>query len=464
MATAIALLLACGPSSRNVPERASQAAEAEPRPAIEDGQPLLRWIPADAEMVLVAENLSALEKLAGVLVPLGEALGLSLTDTALVPWLRNGIDPRGGIAIFSKGASLSLLAPLSAEALEDSAVLGAGWTQLGTQTFAAAHWSGPNEAVTGAWLDDIRAASKGKAYSSVPTAARSLIGEGSALVRGHLPIAALLAAAVGGEEYLSCLSLLRAAGGVRLSANLLKGGGVHAQFDLLLTPSASDGIAALLGPGPGAGMLGLRKTEAAHASLGIDLPLAAAALRGQDCPELASLFDDVVQQAPMSPVPRAMHAAGTRLDTSDLSGSVALSLALHNKRFFAKQLGRIPGRSLFESSIRVEGQKAKRLSIPTMTSVYYRLTKAQLLFATKKSLIGALLVPPVGRLAQHEVAAAGLWPGRLPQLRFLLRRVVGDREVADVWNDLLLRFEYAGISLVLGDSQLTLTMTVRPRS
>ena len=70
---------------------------------------------------------------------------------------------------------------------------------------------------------------------------------------------------------------------------------------------------------------------------------------------------------------------------------VALDIALRSKRFIKRQLGQIPGRSWFESTIKVEGERVKRLSIPTMSSLYYQLQEDRLLFATKKGSLRLVL-------------------------------------------------------------------------
>ncbi len=174
---------------------------------------------------------------------------------------------------------------------------------------AAAHWVIFAEPEPGEWLADMTAASAGKSFSSSPAAEWSLARPGSAAVLGHLPIAPLLAAVVGGEQYLSCHGLLHAAGGIRVKAERT-GGGAKVELEMQLSPEAQTSIVGVLGPGPGIGMRGLRQTEAAHASFAVDVTRATAALRAAECPELAWELEQVFAGMPMNPPPRARHAAG----------------------------------------------------------------------------------------------------------------------------------------------------------
>jgi hypothetical protein len=455
-------LASCGPKARTVAggEGSSTTQEA-PRPAIEQELPLLRWVPADAETVIVAESLASLEKLSSVVEPLAAAFGFSSEELFTSPWLRQGIDPLGDIVLFTRGQDITLMAGKTAEAATDPGALHTAWTPLGGQSNAAAvTWNMQGNSASGDWLEVMQAAAKGTGFSSLPSAAQSLVGDSNAAIRGHLPMLSLLANAVGGEEFLSCLPLLRAAGGLRLEARLDPDGTARALIEMPLPASSLSAIGAVLGPGASSGLVELRKTEAVHLSLGVDLPKAATAFQEQSCPELAYEIEEILQRLPMSPPPRAFPAVGTRFDTGDLSGSVAVQMPLRSKRFIANQLGRIPGRSFFESNIRVNGHSAKKLSVPTMSSIYYQLSDSQFLFATKKSLMTAILAPASAQ--NREVAAVGLWPARFPQLQQYLRSAAPSRDVAELWHELLLRFEFAGLTIGLGDDSLIMDLSVRP--
>ncbi len=452
----VSLTFACGPKTRSIPGEAEVQAPVQARPAIEAQMPLLRWIPADAEMVLVAQSLAELEKLATVGAPILSELGIGGPELFAAPWLPGGIDWQGQVALFSRGQGITLLATE-----QDPSQLDGAWTRVGSQPGdpVAAHWGPPDDQAG----ERMRSAASGQGYSSLPVAEWALTGKPTVL-RGHLPVAELLAAAVGGEQYLSCLPLLRAAQGIRLEA-WPEGKGVRVRMQMQLSPSALEKVVALVGPGPSPGMRALRQTQAAHASMAVDLALAATALHQEQCPELAHYLEQAAGDMRWSPPPRAFHAAGTRLSTSDLSGSVALQVAQHDSRFVKRQLNIVPGRSFFESGIRVLGHKVKRLSVPTMSSVFYQLTNEQLLFATKKGLMESLLAGSQGPGPQgQEVGAAGLWPSRLPQLRRILGEVLPSRAEADRWTGLLQRFEYAGGSLRLEGSQLTLDVSLHPQS
>ena len=456
---------ACGPKTRTVPGEVPAAKAPEARPAVERAVPLLRWIPADAELVVVAQSLEQLEKLGAVIAPVTDLMGLPQSELFGSAWLRGGIDQQAPVAVFTQGLSITVLATMSEAAAADPAVLDAAWKPLrqGPGAVVATHWSPEPEPAPSAWFEAVQAASEGASYSGLTQAPWAFARDGAAAVRGYLPVKALLAAAVGGEQYLSCLPLLTSIGGARLEARLQPGGAALGQLQFDLLPASADALAQLLGPGPSPGMLSLRESEAVHASVAVELPAVARALHEQNCPELAQYFEQAAQNLRWSPAPRALHAAGTRLDTSNLSGSVALHVDQRDKRFVAKQLDIVPGRSFFESTLTVEGQKVKRLSVPTMSAVYYQLTQTRLLFATKKDMMARLLgAGPPELDGDREVAAAGIWPARLPQLRRLLSEVAPSSDLANLWSDLLMRFEFAGISVRLSDHDLTLEISVRP--
>lgn len=453
----------CGPKARSVAGgEGTVTPQAPPRPAIEQQLPLLRWVPVDAEIVVVGTSLDALEKLSAVVEPLAGAIGFSSAELFTSPWLRQGIDPAADVVLFTRGQDITLVAStIAGSDASPPAALDAVWTPLGgTSNAAAVTWNMLGAEAGGEWLEVMQAAAQGSGFSGLPAAAQNLVGDAEAAVRGHLPLLPLLASAVGGEEFLSCVALLRAAGGLRLEAAMQPDGTARAILEMPLTPSSLATIGTVMGPAASPGLVSLRATEAGHLSMGVDLPNAATAFRENGCPELAYEIDRGLERVPMSPPPRAFHAAGTRFDTSSLGGSVALQIPLRSKRYIAKQLGRIPGRSFFESNIRIDGYPAKKLSVPTMSSIYYQLSDSQFLFATKKALIGAILAPAIG--PNREVAAVGLWPARFPQLRQYLRSAAPSNDVADLWHDLLLRFEFAKLSIVLGADSLVVDLAVRP--
>jgi hypothetical protein len=206
-----------------------------------------------------------------------------------------------------------------------------------------------------------------------------------------------------------------------------------------------------------------RQSAGAYASLALDLQATGTALQKEECPELARAIQDPLASAGWSPPPRAVHVAGTHLYPSDLSGVVAVEVALRSKRFIQRQLGQIPGRSWFESSIKVEGQRVKRLSIPTMSSVYYQLQEDRFVFATKKSIMKALLSPPLEADAGEEMVALGIWPERLPQLGKVLELVVPSREQRAAISIFLQRLDHARFSISLKDNRLGIEIQLAPR-
>lgn len=458
---AASLAIGCGPKARRVAggDESKVATRAAARPAIETQLPLARWVPADAEMVIVADSLLVLEQLSGVVEPLAGAMGLSSAQLFSSPWLREGIDPSKGVLLFSRGHGLTLLAAYTPELTATGPQHLDAWRPLGESGFAAAHWNALGHEVASDWFETLTASVSGASFSSSPFAAPALLGPGA--VRGHLPVLPLLASAVGGPEFLSCLPLLENAGSLRLSAGVSPDGTAEASVEMPISPAARAVFSSLMGPPVRPGIVALRQTEAAHLSVGVDPSLAAKEFQVRECPELAFEVNRGIGLLPMSPPPRGFHVAGTRFSTSDLSGSVGLQLPLHNSRFIANQLGRIPARSLFESTIRINGFKTKKLSVPTMSTLYYSLTNSEFLFASKKSHMGTMLTGEAS--SSDELLAVGLWPARFPQLRQYLRSAA-PLPVADAWTDLILRFEFAHLSLTLLGDSIRLDVGLKPAS
>jgi hypothetical protein len=234
---------------------------------------------------------------------------------------------------------------------------------------------------------------------------------------------------------------------------------------LTIGEEATTTFSGLRAPGVSEGMRGQRESAGVFASLAMDLEATGTVLQQEECPELARVIQDPMASAGWSPPPRALHLAGTHLNPNDLSGVVALDIALRSKRFIKRQLGQIPGRSWFESTIKVEGERVKRLSIPTMSSLYYQLQEDRLLFATKKGIMKTLLSPPGSDgTAADEMMAVGIWPERLPQLGKVLELVVSAREQRVAISNFLQRVDHARFTLSLKGSRLDLQAELIPRA
>lgn len=490
LALVLALGLAgpgCGDQTTGTTNTQAPAA----RPALEAKVPVLRWIPPQAELVAIGKGpdlLVAAEQLAAA------APGLDLSVLGAEPWnaelwSTRGVDLASPLGLFVSGVGVNLVLPVSDPAVLSawSTSLGAAHTQqhgdrelrriergatrlswLQVDGFAILHISmteGPMAEGDGLeWLDAMLAASEGSAYSASAEAEAAHAMASPGRIWGSADPLPLLATLVGGPEYLACTDLLGKMQDTVFAASLT-GAGASIQTSLAIGQDATATFAGLRAPGASEGMRQQRESAGVYASLAMDLQSTGRALQERGCSELARTIQDPLASVGWSPPPRAVHVAGTHLYPSDLSGVVALEVALHSKRFIQRQLGQIPGRSWFESSIKVEGQRAKRLSIPTMSSVYYQLSDDRFVFATKKGIMKTLLSPPRedAGAAADEMVALGIWPERLPQLGKVLELVVPSREQRVAISNFLGRLDHARFSIALKGSRLTMQAEMKPR-
>jgi hypothetical protein len=306
------------------------------------------------------------------------------------------------------------------------------------------------------WLDAMQAASVGSAYSGTEAAQRAFAYRKAGEVWGSATPLSLLGTLVGGTDRLACTGLLGQLEGMVFAASLE---GQRAQFRTAITvgESAAATLRSLQSPAASEGMRAQRTSAGAYASLALDLQTTGEALRAAQCPELAGLVADPLAEVGYSPPPRAMHVAGTHFRPEQLSGKVALELGLRDQRFIKRKLDSVPGRSFFESSMTVQGTRVKRLSIPTMSSLYYHLSDERLVFATKKDIIDALLAAPQQEAPlAAELLALGVWPQRLPQLDTLLRQLLPQRDQRELVAKFLSRMDHAESKVSLKDNRLAL--------
>lgn len=424
-----------------------------PRPALESDVPVLRWFPPKADLAVVAPSLEEFLVAARQLASSSPDLDLSILGEGRWDpkvWSQRGIVESAPIGLFVSGASVTAVLPtlesgtLSAWANQQSAgqVTSSkhrGHVVSSTQR-GPAHWSwlevdgnfllhlaarGGNAPGPGLpWLDAVLDASEGSAYSATQAASDAFDHRKSGEVWGSASPLALLGTAFGGTEYLACVGLLAKLEGIGFGASLQGQTGKVRSFLTL----SEDGAATLRGlqtEVASEAMQARRESAGLYASLALDLVTTSDALRVAECPELAEVLRNPLATLGWSPPPRAIHVAGTHFNPDKLSGNVALDVALRSKRFVSKQLGRVPGRSFFETSMTIQGTRVKRLSIPTMSSLYYHLSNQRLVFGTSKSLMTALLQPDSQPPSESaELMAGGLWPQRIKQLKTILRQVI----------------------------------------
>lgn len=439
----------------------------------------------------LADFLLAAEQVA-VLVPALDPSVLGSEPWNPNTWAGRGIDTKSPAGLFVSGAAVSVVLPVSEPSqvasswsnefgrqgdLDSQRHRGRDihrvrrgpmlWSWFSVEGFVIVRLSlagtstARSEGLT--WVDAMMDASEGSAFSGTSEAERAHALATEDRLWGSANPLSLLGTVLGGQEYLACTGLLAAMKGTSFSANL-SGQSASIRTSLSLGKEAVSTLDALRGPGAGEGMLAQRESAGIYASIALDLQATAVALNNAECPELAQVLQDPLASVGWSPPPRAVHLAGTHFQPSALRGKLALDVALRSKRFIKKHLESIPGRSLLESSITIEGQRVKRLSIPTMSSLFYQLSAKRLVFATKKSIMKSLLTPGSGAAeGGAELVALGIWPERLPQLREVLELLVPARERRQALILFLQRLAYAQFSISLKENRLAMHAELSPR-
>jgi hypothetical protein len=314
------------------------------------------------------------------------------------------------------------------------------------------------------WLDAVLEASEGVAYSSTSEAKRAFAYREPGELWGSADPLALLATGVGPANSLACTGLLAQLKGIIFAGSVRSplasfrsyislGTDAEAILRSLQTPVVSDGMRAK------------REGTGVYASIALDPRATSEALRAAQCPELAVLLHNPLASVGWSPPPKAVHLAGTRFTPEKLSGDVALDVTLRSKRFVSNQLGRVPGRSFFEKSMRVQGIRVTRLSIPTMSSLYYHLSNERFVFGTKKTIMQTILAP-MGEQERPsaELLAGGLWPERVPQLSAVLRQVIPQRAEREAVAQFLAGVDHATASLHLKGNRLSFEFELQLRA
>lgn len=494
-------LAGCGATATT--ESSVQAEPVPARPALEQDYASLRWIPADADMVLLGERgrdllalgeqalapLASTDTDAALVATLEGVLGGSVWEPAT--WTALGVDVDESVGFFVAWPSLTLLLPVSdrqAVAASHDQLMAAGADELSAESWSllrgatphghwwwmpldellVLHWSLDDSSD---WVSAMARASRGRSYSETAQVARarhdaSLQSGGQAPVWGSANVPQLLGKLVGPERYLACAGLLAKLTALNISARWREQAAI-VEVSVALEPSSAAVLADLLGAAPSGGMLALRERSGVHASMALDPQRTGGALRAAECPELAALVENPLQGLGWTPPPRAIHAAGTRFNLSDLSGKLGLEVALRSKRFVRSQLNRIPGRSFFESSLTRDGHRFKRLSLPTMSSLYYQLSNRELRLSTSKSIMTTLLSgprsqEPAGIEAGIELLGFGVRPARLPSLSQLLGHIAPSAREARTWAALLKRFEHLRLAATLKETRLSLEALVQP--
>lgn len=464
------------------------------RPALEAKVPVLRWFPPEADLVAVAGSLQELLSTAEQLASLSPSLDLSPLgehpfDANL--WAERGAVASAPVGLFIHGATITAVLPTAEKGklsvwardnyqgqivaathkgheVSNSEYGAAKWSWLEVDGYFVMHVgvaSGPMaEDQTYAWLDDMILASQGSAYAGSQAATEAYAFRKDGEVWGSATPLALLGTVVGGTDRLACAGLLGSLSGM-VFATSLQGQLAELRTEIQLEELDLVVLRGLLSPAASEGIVAQRVGAGAYASLAIDLQATGGSLRAAACAELAALIQDPLASVGWSPPPRAVHVAGTHFRVESLGGNVALDVALRNKRFINKQLDIVPGRSFFESSLTLEGTRVKRLSIPTMSSLYYHLSDQRLVFGTKKSIMVSLLKAPSQTVpTSSELLAVGIWPEKLPQLPTLLRQLIPQRDQRDLVAHLLSRLDHAASAATLKGNRLGMQFELKLRA
>lgn len=486
------LSLACGDRQSRVVSITQPAAE---RPALEADAPVLRWIPPSADLVAVADSVEEFLPIAQQVAGLVPTIDLSTLGTRPwdpAAWSERGVLGSAPIGLFVSGATLTAVLPTAEQGsltawasdrgganvatqmrrgktvytLQDGPAL---WSWLEVEGYFLLHLSmateGPAAPSAGMpWLDAVLNASEGVSYSSTDEARSAVAFRQKGEVWGSADPLAILGTLVGSTNYVACAGLLGQSKGLVFAASV-RGPLANFRSYITLAPEGEATLRSLQSPVVSDGMRAQRTGTGLYASLALDPRSTSEALQVAQCPELAEVLHDPLASMGWSPPPRAVHLAGTRFIPDKLSGDVALNVALHSKRFIAKQLGRVPGRSFFEKSMTVQSIRVKRLSIPTMSSLYYHLSNELFVFGTKKSIMETILVPNGDQERESdELLAGGLWPARVPQLGLVLRELIPAREQRDAVSQFLGRMDHAQASVHLKGNRLSLDIELELRA
>ena len=488
----VSLFLACGDRQSKVVPITQVAAE---RPALETDAPVLRWIPPGADLVAVADSLEefllAAQQVAG-LVPTIDLSTLGTRPWDPAAWSERGILAAAPIGLFISGPTLTAVLPTSEQGkLSAWASEGGGakvttqtrrgktvytvqegpavWSWLEVDGFFLLHLSMATEVAPPPgsgmpWLDAVLKASEGLSYSSTKEAKSAFSFRQKGEAWGSADPLAILNTLVGTTNYVACASLLGKSKGLVFAASV-RSPLAKVRSYITLGSESEATLRSLQSLVVSDGMRAKRTGTGLYASLALDPRATSEALQAAQCPELAEVLHDPLAPMGWSPPPRAVHLAGTRFIPDKLSGDLALDLALHNKRFIAGQLGRVPGRSFFEKSMKVHGIRVKRLSIPTMSSLYYHLSNERFVFGTKKSIMETILAPNGNQERESdELLAAGLWPARVPQLGLVLRELIPAREQREAVAQFLGRMDHAQASIHLKGNRLSLDIELQLRA
>ncbi|HKE15872.1 MAG TPA: hypothetical protein VKB80_13440 [Kofleriaceae bacterium] len=489
---------------------------------IERDYPALRWVPAGASYVLAAGRVDQGVRAARELADLAAIAGGATADE-LDRWLRGelGASPLDEADLAGAGIDLHASAALFAQAGFPTAALpvadagrlrgflarhrpagdAAASTRRGE---AATSWSigdwrlswamhgrwlfvhlGPRGEGEG-WLDRVvaapdaglaadpdlaAAADRGRRAlgdrATRPPRAPGLVG----LVRAAA-LARDLAGWSGAPDGLAGCARRASAAAPLLSwaADFSRGrGAVWAAIDL--APAAARALRAHIAPPPPPGYRAYRAAAAVAVDWSLELDWLERVRARLACPLLDQPIRDPVREATGFRGPRAWHVAATSIDPGDLSGAGAAHVILADPGLIAAQLESIPGRSLFERSRRIAGQRVQVLSVPGLPTIAYRQAGEAFTLAVGDGVMEEVLAPaapaPRDGEAGLEVARVAIAPPRLPALGAIVDAALSalagppPRPSGRIIAARLSRYDEAALSARLDGNSVAISATMR---
>ncbi len=509
--TTALLVLALGSSviasSCGSPAASTSSAQVVSRPQIETSVPSLRWVPADADLIVVANSanrlLPWLSRAQQLSEKLGVELGLQLESFGQWQILLDGnsplatalvsleVDWQASAALFSEGTSITGIVPVvdaAADAQLEAQLVQAGATQSSHGALAVlsgeahvddsdpesasvqwsavrlrGHWVLHLEFATEtgtpslAWLSSMIAVGQGEAdayggsdqakpiLKRIANAAPMFWGSADNLVR-----------ALKDNPWIGCSSVLSQVQGALFHGNA-SAKGVDLEVEFLLSPAGSLSLGTLLQASPSDGMRMLSDNAGVAMSVNLDLAGAERLLRAQGCELAAEPIARLLRSIPWSPAPTSIHVAGSRFDPSSLSGDIALEIAMTDSGFLRSMLDNIPGRSWLESTKTIGGEKVKKLSVPTFSPLYYQLQDTSFRFSNQKSAMEMLVTGAPG--PRDEIASLTVRPGRIPNLKTILEMALPPG-FAEFTTAELSKLAQVSISVTLRSNILRLQISV----
>ncbi len=482
----IARTLAVGALVALVGCHGTRSASHSAPPAVANGFPATRWVPANPTYVLASPTVKdAQRSFTGALDSLGVVVGVDASEVgkelsqmlAVDPLSPDavagmGIDLEGGIAMFSEDVAptfvVHLTTPEAASAFFDRQRERGLVTQSvvvdGTEIFTAqllanvkVSWAVAND-----WLwvhftlpfghDDGQTWFASSHRPERPTWSKDwqwasrAAGTAKPALIGFLDARDLLAAFVGKvPDAIACAKLLEPIGRVGIAVET---DGKHVAGKLTLDIGAAAArVSSAVVPGP-EGFASVASKAPLAAQWNVDL----LAVRAWLQPCLTSISSDLgfVDRYGV----RTARVVLQSFDPDQKSGAGAVALDLAHKRYFESRLDDIPLRGTLERSRTFGPHKGHSLSVPFVASVDYVLTDSLALAAIGDGLLKVVVgsgATVLGPIAAIDIVPAGLSPDAWKMMIDALDLGHTDRIVERLlrWHDGHVAVTVEGSSLVL---------------